>query len=67
MSDHLCPKCGKPMVEQPKFPGLWMCPDGKIFLNDSPPFRRLCEGMELTDEGAELFDAELRRQWSERN
>jgi hypothetical protein len=55
------------MIEQPKFPGLWLCPDSKVKLTDSPPFRRLCEGMELTDEGAELFDAELRRQAAERN
>lgn len=38
------------MAEERKFPGLWMCPDGRIRLNDSPPFRFNCGGMELTDE-----------------
>ena len=67
MTEHPCPNCKKPMIEEPKFPGLWMCPDGKIRLNDSPPYRFKCEGKELTDGGAEAFHRELCRQSAERN
>lgn len=61
-----CPKCGKPMEEAPQWKGMWMCPDYKKALNDSPPFKYKCKGMELTEEGAKLLDEELHKQWSER-
>lgn len=51
------------MAEQPKFPGLWMCPDYKVALNDSPPFRYKCEGMELTGVGSESLERELFKQY----
>lgn len=54
-----CPECGKAMEEQPKFPGLWVCPDGKIQLNDAPPFRFKCYGMELTEAGANALENEM--------
>jgi hypothetical protein len=47
------------MTEEPKFKGLWSCPDSKIALNNRPPFQFKCEGMTLTDEGAELFEEAL--------
>lgn len=56
-----CPKCGKPMVEAPKFPGLWQCPDYRVRLNDVPPFEFKCTGMELTREGAEALEVEILR------
>lgn len=62
-----CLRCGKEMAEQPKFPGLWMCPDYKVALNDSPPFRYKCEGMELTGVGSEALERELFKIISERN
>lgn len=58
---RMCPKCGKPMDEQPKFPGLWVCEDGKIPLNDAPPFRFKCDGLELTNEGARALHTEILR------
>lgn len=39
-----------------------MCPDSKVRLNDKPPFKFKCDGMYLTPEGAEAFEAELARQ-----
>lgn len=52
---HNCPKCGKPMVEQSDWKGMWMCPDyvpaGPV--NTAPPFK--CTGAEMTEEGAEAF------------
>jgi|GEM_PF-5213052 len=56
-----CPECGKPMCEETGWKGLWTCPDSKIRLNDSPPFRFKCDGKEITDEGVELFEAEIIR------
>lgn len=44
---HPCPLCGKPMVEAPKFPGLWTCPDFEHPINKEPPFSYLCTGMEM--------------------
>jgi hypothetical protein len=58
---HLCPKCGKQMNEEASFPGLWMCPDYKVRLNDSPPFRFLCTGSEITKAGADALAEELNR------
>lgn len=54
---HNCPKCGKEMREQKHFPGLWTCIDYGPPLNDKPPYRYKCDGMELTKEGAKAFDA----------
>lgn len=64
---HLCPKCGKPMAEEPEWPGLWVCPGYKIRLNDAPPFRFACTGSELTDRGVQVFEAELYNLIAERN
>lgn len=64
---HPCLKCGKTMIEERKFPGMWSCPDYKVALNDRPPFRFKCTGSHLTDAGAEAFDAELHRQYAIRN
>lgn len=50
-----CPKCGRPMTECRKFKGLWMCPGYEKPLNDKPPFRYECEGMDLTPDGARNF------------
>ncbi len=63
-----CPKCGKPMAEQPRFKGLWMCPDYINALNPDhgPPFDYRCDGMELTDDGAEELEALLTQKWIER-
>lgn len=59
----MCPKCGKAMAEQPKFAGLWICPDYVEPLNKRPPFRYKCKGMVLTDAGAAAMDEELRRRY----
>lgn len=64
---HLCPKCGKEMREEPRFPGLWCCPDYKIRLNERPPYQFKCNGTEVTEAGVKAFDAECRRQFLERN
>ena len=56
-----CPKCGKPMHEEIKFFGLWSCPDSKIILTDKPPYLRKCDGMELTEEGSQAFEDELKK------
>jgi hypothetical protein len=56
-----CPECGKPMIEEPEWKGLWTCPDSKIKLNDAPPFRFKCDGKELTNEGVEVFETEYIR------
>lgn len=61
-----CPKCGKPMREQPKFRGLWTCPDYQHAINDAPPFQYKCTGMELTPEGQsalqdEIFKIQIKR------
>lgn len=62
-----CPKCGKPMAEEPKFKGLWMCPDGKIRLNETAPFAFKCDGMKLTNAGVKALENELLRQHLLRN
>jgi hypothetical protein len=62
-----CPFCGKPMEEQPKFPGLWMCPDYRNPINDAPPFEYKCRGIEMTDEAAADFEELLTRKYIERN
>ena len=59
--DFNCPKCGKEMSEEPKFPGLWTCPDSKIRLNDEAPFKFKCDGIKLTVDGAVAFEDELHR------
>ncbi len=67
MNEFLCPKCGKQMEEQPRFLGLWQCPDYRSPINDSPPFQYKCDGMKLTDAGAQLLEDELFRQSIQRN
>lgn len=54
---HLCPKCGKQMSEQKKWPGLWTCPDFNSPINDKPPYRFKCTGMEIEDRAAAAFEA----------
>ncbi len=54
-----CPKCGKPMEEAPKFPGLWQCPDYKWPINDRPLYRFKCCGMEITPQGYADIEAEI--------
>jgi hypothetical protein len=56
-----CPDCGKPMIEAQSWPGLWLCSDSQEPINDSPPYRYACPGMEITKAGMELFRAEFRR------
>lgn len=51
-----CPKCGKPMIENPKWRGQWSCPDYRKALNDAPPFEYKCTGMTITQSGADAFD-----------
>lgn len=65
--NHICPQCGKTMTENPTWPGLWECPDSKIRLNDSAPFRWKCRGREFTQQAVDAFDAECRRIIAERN
>jgi hypothetical protein len=65
--ERICPECGKLMVEEKKWPGLFVCPDNKIRLNDSPPFRFKCTGMEVTDEAVEQFDRAIWKLYVERN
>lgn len=43
------------MIVQPKFSGLWMCPDAVTPLNNQPPFEYKCNGMELTGRAANEF------------
>ena len=62
-----CPLCGKPMVEQESFPGLWTCPDYAKPLNDRAPFEYKCTGAEATPEACEAFKAEVMRIICERN
>ncbi len=64
---HVCPKCGKPMSELPMIPGAWQCPDYSTPLNDVPPFRFKCTGMEFTDEAVDAFDREIMKLIAERN
>jgi len=65
--EAVCPVCGKEMVEEAEFPGLWVCVDGKVPINHEPPYQWKCRGMVMTEEGAEAFEKELYRQFVERN
>ena len=67
MSEMPCPKCGRPMEEQRNFPGLWMCPDAKVRLNDAPPFQFKCDGMYITESGARAFEEEVWKHYGRRN
>lgn len=66
--DHPCPKCGKPMIEQPKWEGLWTCPDyqkpigkrGKVFVYK-------CTGMKILKKGVQAFDREVEKLIAESN
>lgn len=60
---HPCPNCGKPMIEAPKFPGLWTCQDFRQPLNAGPPYRYRCTGSELMTQGANTLERELTRKW----
>lgn len=55
------------MKEEPKFPGLWICPDGRVRINESPPYRFKCAGVELTEEGTEALQKEIWKQYAQRN
>lgn len=56
-----CPKCGKPMPEEAKMKGVYMCPDYKVRLNDAPPYRFKCTGLHVTDQAGVEFQKELRK------
>lgn len=56
-----CPKCGKPMVEQVKCAGMWLCVDYLKPLNDAAPFEYACTGKHLTPEFYVALEAELNR------
>ncbi len=67
-----CPLCGKPMSEEAKFPGLWLCPDGKVevaVVDGKHIFA--CDGMHLTKQGANDLLSEMNAQadkrWQHRN
>jgi len=62
-----CPNCGKEMVESPGWLGLFICPDYVTPTNSAPPFEYKCQGMEITDAGAEAFLDEIERIICERN
>ena len=64
---HLCPLCGRTMIEEPEWPGLWVCPGNRVRLNDSPPYRFECLGSVFTDQAVVVFEAELNRLLSEGN
>jgi ribosomal protein L37AE/L43A len=61
-----CPKCGKALVEQKKFPGLWVCVD-YVTTDTKPPYRYKCNGMRITRKAAKDFRQELNKQICERN
>lgn len=67
LNEMFCPKCGKAMSENPKWPGYWRCPDYAIPLNDSPPYRFKCDGSHLTDQGVRLFDEALHKEHAKQN
>lgn len=50
------------MVEQPKFKGLFVCPDYRTPINENEPFQYKCKGMHLTEHGTMLLDAALQQQ-----
>lgn len=54
-----CPKCGRPMAEETQFVGLWTCPGYRNWLHTKLRFE--CDGMELTEAGAQAFEDELMR------
>ena len=56
-----CPICGKPCVEQTKWPGLWVCEDHVTPLNSAPPYRYKCQGMVVDREAVRTFFAEIDR------
>lgn len=56
-----CPKCNKPMIEQPVFPGLWLCPDYVKPINDRAPYKFKCTGMRLTEAGERSFTEEVNK------
>jgi hypothetical protein len=55
------------MVEQTKWRGLWICPDGIHPINDKPPFIYKCQGMKITQNGADAFMAAFLKIICERN
>lgn len=55
------------MTEQPKFRGLWTCPDYATPINDRAPFQFKCTGMELTPEGQGALEAEIFKLQIQRN
>lgn len=62
----LCPKCGKPMQENPNWEGMWMCPDSVKAINDSPPFRYVCTGKKITRKGYKALEDALNRKYLEK-
>lgn len=64
---HICPQCGKPMVENPQWLGVWFCPDYIEPINDRAPFKYKCEGLEISDAAADECDADFMRMLCQRN
>lgn len=62
-----CPKCGKQLVEQKKWRGLWICPDYNTPINATAPFKYKCTGMHITKKGRESFDKAALLIFSSRN
>jgi hypothetical protein len=62
-----CPKCGKPMVENPKWRGHWMCPDYTTPINEAPPFQYRCTGQYFTQAAVDDFWRESLRLTAQRN
>ena len=67
--NHLCPKCGKQMVESPKWPGCWQCPDyGPAIGRDATgKYLYKCTGLEITEAGCDAFEGEIQRMIQESN
>lgn len=62
-----CNKCGKEMLEQEQWPGLWICPDYEVAINFKPPFKFKCTGMMAEKFAADDFATELMKRICERN
>lgn len=65
-TEHPCPLCGKPMIKNPEWPGMWKCPD-YVAVNTRPPFEFKCKGLEATDEAVEEFEKVCQQVLAEMN
>lgn len=55
------------MLEQPEFPGLWLCVDFLEPINDRAPFKYKCQGMKLSLAGAREFTRAMDLEIAKRN